>query len=181
MSKKDVSRSKFLSLALRHQPEVINVKLDENGWIDVEILLAAMQKHGRTLSREDLDRIVQENDKKRFAFSEDGKRIRASQGHSVEVDLALTPQVPPDKLYHGTVDDFIGSILHQGLRKGQRQHVHLSADIETANKVGQRRGKPIILEIAASEMQQGGYAFYLSANGVWLVDSVPPQFISRKN
>ena len=180
MSKKDVSQSKFLSLVLRHQPETIGVSLDTNGWIDIEVLLGAMAQHGRKLSREDLERLVRESDKQRFALSEDGKRIRANQGHSVEVDLALVPQPPPEILYHGTVDRFLDSILATGLRKGERHHVHLSANRETAEKVGQRRGKPMILEVRSGDMHRAGVPFYLSDNGVWLVDHVPPQFIAQK-
>ena len=180
MSKKDVSQSKFLSLVLRHQPEVIGVSLDSNGWIDVDVLLEAMTRHGKQLSREDLGRLVRESDKQRFALSEDGKRIRANQGHSVEVDLALTPQTPPEILYHGTVDRFLDSILATGLRKGERHHVHLSADVETAQKVGGRRGKPILLNILSGDMHRAGHLFFLSDNGVWLVDHVPTQFIVRR-
>ena len=180
MSKKDVSQSKFLSLVLRHQPETIGVSLDPNGWIDIEVLLGAMAQHGRKLSREDLERLVCESDKQRFALSEDGKRIRANQGHSVEVDLALVPQPPPEILYHGTVDRFLDSILATGLRKGERHHVHLSANRGTAEKVGQRRGKPVILEVRSGDMHRAGVPFYLSDNGVWLVDHVPPPFIAHK-
>lgn len=179
MSKPDVSKSKFLSLVLRHKPETIGITLDANGWIDVDALLTAMAAHGRPLSLPDLERIVRENDKTRFALSEDNKRIRANQGHSVEVDLALQPQAPPEKLFHGTVEKFLPSILRDGLQKGQRHHVHLSPDVETAIKVGERRGKPIILEISSGEMHRNGHAFFVSGNGVWLVDQVPPPFIQR--
>ena len=180
MSKKDVSNSKFLSLVLRHQPETIGVSLDPNGWIDVEVLLLALAQHGRQLSREDLERLVRESDKQRFALSEDGNRIRANQGHSVEVDLALAPQTPPEILYHGTVDRFLDSILSTGLRKGDRHHVHLSANLETAEKVGQRRGKPVILQIRSGDMHRAGFSFFLSDNGVWLVDHVPAEWIIQK-
>jgi putative RNA 2'-phosphotransferase len=172
-----IRQSKFLSLVLRHQPEKIGIVLDENGWVAVDILLVAMARHGQSLQRADLERIVQENDKKRFAFSDDGLRIRANQGHSVDVDLALSPQVPPEKLFHGTVGKFLDSIFATGLMKGDRHHVHLSPDLETATKVGQRRGKPVILEVAAGDMHREGHAFFLSNNGVWLVDGVPPRFL----
>jgi len=181
MNKSDVSKSKFLSLVLRHRPDTIGVTLDANGWIDVDVLLAALAAHGKRVERAELDRIVSENDKQRFAFSEDGVRVRANQGHSVEVDLALQPQMPPETLFHGTVEKFMMAIFREGLRKGRRHHVHLSGDRGTAAKVGERRGKPIILTVAAGEMHQAGHAFFLSGNGVWLVDEVPPAFIKREN
>jgi putative RNA 2'-phosphotransferase len=178
MSKKDISQSKFLSLVLRHKPETIGVTLDPQGWIEVETLLEAMARHGHALTRPDLERLVSESDKQRFALSEDGKRIRTNQGHSVEVDLALTAQAPPELLYHGTVDRFLDSIRATGLDKRQRHHVHLSADVRTASKVGERRGKPVILEIDSGQMHKEGHRFFLSENGVWLVDHVPAQFIT---
>lgn len=181
MSKSDTSNSKFLSLVLRHAPEKIGVELDENGWIDVEILLEAMGRNGKTLTRSDLERIVAENDKKRFAFNENGLRIRANQGHSVEVDLALQPRIPPELLFHGTPESFVVSILSTGLNKRQRHHVHLSADRLTATKVGERRGLPVILEVQAGAMHRAGHVFYQSANGVWLVDAVPAVYISAPN
>ena len=180
MSNNDIRHSKFLSLVLRHQPEKIGVSLDPNGWIEVDTLLEAMARHGKRLSRESLERLIRESEKQRFALSEDGLRIRANQGHSVEVDLALAPQTPPEILYHGTVDRFMDSILANGLLKGNRHHVHLSADVETAQKVGQRRGKPVILEVLAGEMHRAGRLFYLSENGVWLTEEVPVQYIVRQ-
>lgn len=178
MRKKDISRSKFLSLVLRHQPETIGVTLDPQGWIDVDVLLEAMARHDHRMDFTELERLVRESDKQRFALSEDSKRIRANQGHSVEVDLALTPQIPPEILYHGTVDRFLDSIQATGLEKGNRHHVHLSADVETSMKVGQRRGKPILLKINSGDMHRSGHTFFLSDNGVWLVDHVPTKFIS---
>jgi putative RNA 2'-phosphotransferase len=169
--------SKFLSLVLRHKPEEIGLVLDANGWADVDELIRLVNQHGRSLTRALLERVVAENDKKRFAFSEDGKRIRASQGHSVEIDLALTPREPPEFLFHGTATRFLDSIRATGLHSANRQHVHLSPDVETAKKVGQRHGKPAILTIRAGAMQSAGHAFYLSANGVWLTDNVPVEFI----
>jgi putative RNA 2'-phosphotransferase len=179
MSKPDVGKSKFLSLVLRHQPERIGVQLDENGWIEVDTLLSAMAAHGKEVSREELDRLVLENDKQRFAFSEDGSRIRANQGHSVEVDLALQAQEPPESLFHGTVEKFLPAIFQEGLQKRERHHVHLSPSLETAIKVGRRRGKPIVLEIASGPMHRDGHAFFVSGNGVWLVDQVPPQYLTQ--
>ncbi len=178
MNSIDTTRtSKFLSLVLRHKPETIGVTLDQQGWVDVDELLEKMNAKGHPISRAQLEQIVAENDKKRFAFSEDGRRIRANQGHSVAVDLSLRPLEPPLVLYHGTVRRNRSSIEENGLLKQQRQHVHLSADRETAQLVGQRYGKPVILEITAQQMQKDGYAFFRSENGVWLTDQVPPAYI----
>ncbi|HVT79478.1 MAG TPA: RNA 2'-phosphotransferase [Phycisphaerae bacterium] len=169
--------SKFLSLVLRHKPEEIGITLDEHGWVDVTDLRIAMDRHGRTVSREELEHVVATNDKKRFAFSDDGTRIRASQGHSVEVDLKLEPVVPPEMLFHGTATRFVEAIRREGLKKMSRQHVHLSADEATASKVGVRHGKLVILRVKAGEMHRAGHAFYLSANGVWLVEAVGVEWI----
>ena len=169
--------SKFLSLVLRHDPGKIGISLDENGWTDSTVLLAAMNRRFPGIIHTTLAEVVRNSDKQRFALSEDGKRIRANQGHSVEVDLALLPLSPPEFLYHGTVDKFLHSIRTNGLIKGNRHHVHLSAETHTATKVGERRGKPIILTIRAAEMAAAGHAFFRSENGVWLSDSVPPQFM----
>lgn len=173
-----VKLSKFLSLVLRHKPEEIGLALDENGWTEVDDLIRLATARGSRLTRSLLEQVVAENDKKRFAFSEDGQRIRANQGHSIEVDLALVPSEPPELLYHGTASRFIESIRGQGLHSGNRQHVHLSLDIPTATKVGQRHGKPVVLVIRAKEMLAAGHRFYLSANGVWLTECVPVEFIS---
>jgi len=169
--------SKFLSLVLRHRPEKIGLTLDENGWADVDRLITLCNKSGRRLTRPLLERVVAENDKKRFAFSEDGKRIRASQGHSIEVDLALPPSQPPDLLYHGTASRFVEPIRVQGLRPGTRRHVHLSLDVATATKVGQRHGKPVILVVRSREMAAAGHEFFLSDNDVWLTEQVPVRYI----
>jgi putative RNA 2'-phosphotransferase len=169
--------SKFLSLILRHEPHRIGVVLDAAGWVDIDKLLDALHAHDVELSREELLEIVAASDKQRFAVSSDGTRIRANQGHSVQVELGLPPEPPPELLYHGTVDEFLPGIRAQGLHKRQRHHVHLSADIETAKKVGGRRGKPVVLGIKAGEMARAGHTFFRSANGVWLVDHVPPPFI----
>lgn len=169
--------SKFLSLVLRHEPEKIGITLDENGWTDCQDLIEAANRHGKHFDHATLLKVVRANDKQRFAFSEDGRRIRANQGHSVEVDLALEAQVPPELLYHGTVAKFLDAIRETGLQKGERHHVHLSSNLVTATKVGERRGQPIILSIRAAEMSAAGHSFYQSANGVWLADAVPPEFI----
>ena len=170
--------SKFLSLVLRHQPDEIGITLDPAGWTPVDELLAAMSRHGKSVSRADLEFVVANNDKKRFAFSDDGLSIRASQGHSVEVELGYVPADPPETLLHGTVEKFLDSIRVSGLVKGSRHHVHLSATRETAVAVGGRRGKPVVLTIRAGAMQAAGHAFFLSANGVWLTENVPVEFIN---
>lgn len=171
------SISKFLSLVLRHEPGKIGLELDANGWTDCEHLIEAAGRHGKHFDRATLEEIVRTNDKQRFAFSEDGHRIRANQGHSVTVDLALVPRTPPELLHHGTVAKFLEPIRREGLSKGERHHVHLSADLPTATKVGERRGKPVILTVRAAAMVTAGHLFFLSANGVWLTDTVPPEFI----
>lgn len=171
---------KYLSLVLRHRPRAADVTLDAEGWASIEELIAGAERRGFAFTRAELDEVVETNEKQRFAVSPDGTRIRANQGHSVEVDLGLAPETPPPVLYHGTVERSVASILAEGIKKGRRRHVHLSADVETAGRVGERRGSPVILEIAAQEMQAAGFAFYRSANGVWLTDAVPPQYISRR-
>lgn len=170
--------SKFLAMVLRHKPEIIGITLDEAGWVDVEVLVAALARHGKAVSHKDLAHVVASNDKKRFAFSEDGRRIRASQGHSVQVNLGLAPAVPPEVLYHGTADRSVPAIRLEGLVKRQRQHVHLSTTRETAIAVGVRHGRPVVLEVRAGEMHRSGMTFFLSDNGVWLTDAVPPAFIA---
>jgi putative RNA 2'-phosphotransferase len=177
MKEQLVATSKFLSLVLRHRPETIGIELDAEGWVDVEDLLAACARHGRTISRDQLDDLVRTNDKQRFAFSADGSRIRANQGHSLPVDLGLVPVEPPELLYHGTVRHFLDSIRRDGLTKGKRHHVHLSPDIQTATRVGQRRGRPIVLVIEAGRMFRERHKFYRSENGVWLTDAVPAAYI----
>lgn len=169
--------SKFLSLILRHRPEEVGVELDEAGWVDVAVLLERCAAHGKAISREALHEIVATSPKQRFAVSTDGERIRANQGHSVGVELGYEPAEPPLELFHGTVEKFLAAIRNDGLLKMQRHHVHLSPDRETAANVGQRRGKPIILIVQAERMARSGHEFYLSTNGVWLTDHVPPEFI----
>jgi putative RNA 2'-phosphotransferase len=175
-----VRTSKFLSLTLRHRPEMLGLELGPGGWVDVETLLAAAAAHGRPISRAELDEVVETNDKQRFAFDPFGARIRASQGHSVDVDLELEPAEPPAVLYHGTSERVAGRIASEGLRKMQRHHVHLSADVETATRVGARHGTPVVFEVDTPAMHSAGTLFFRSANGVWLVDAVPPQFLRRR-
>ncbi|MDQ3279551.1 MAG: RNA 2'-phosphotransferase [Bacteroidota bacterium] len=169
--------SKFLSLILRHQPQVIGLQLDAQGWAAVKELLQKLKDKQHPLNRETLEHIVATNNKKRFAFSKDGTKIRASQGHSLAVDLGYTPVPPPSILYHGTATSNREAILREGLQKRKRQHVHLSTDKETARRVGQRHGQPIVFEVAAAAMYGNGYLFFCSENGVWLTDSVPPQYL----
>ncbi len=172
-----VKVSKYLSRHLRHQPERIGIKLSLGGWVAVNELLAACQKNKFHISRQDLEEVVANNDKKRFSFDPTGTLIRANQGHSVEVDLQLEPIVPPEILYHGTGAGAVESILQTGLCKMSRHHVHLSWDIGTAKKVGARHGKPVIFVVNALVMHENGYIFYRSDNGVWLVESVPPDYL----
>lgn len=169
--------SKFLSLVLRHEPAVAHIMLDSAGWVEIDCLLAGCATAGRALSRDDLDQIVTTNAKKRFEISADGKRIRASQGHSVDVALEYAPTPPPPILYHGTATRFLDSIRAHGLLKMERHHVHLSAETKTTMEVGGRHGKPVLLTILADEMHAAGHVFFRSTNGVWLVDHVPARFI----
>ena len=169
--------SKFLSFVLRHNPQAIGVTLDAEGWVPVDELLAAAARDGTSISREQLEEVVATNDKKRFAFSDDGRLIRANQGHSVEVDLNLEPVEPPELLYHGTVDRFLESIRAKGLIRGNRHHVHMSADRETAARVGQRRGRPVVLVVEAARMHRAGHQFFCSENGVWLTEAVPAEYL----
>jgi putative RNA 2'-phosphotransferase len=176
MSDDLTATSRFLSYVLRHNPAAIGVALDPGGWIPVATLLAAMTIHGRPTTRDQLNRLVAGTDKQRFQLQDD--RIRAAQGHSFSVDLQLDPQPPPTVLYHGTVQRFLPAILTDGLRPGARNHVHLSADEQTAATVGARRGDPIILRIDAAGMYHHGHLFYRAANGVWLTTHVPPRWIN---
>ena len=169
--------SKLLSYVLRHKPGEFSITLDESGWADVQTLLGKLSEGGESLTRQVLQHVVDTNSKKRFSFNDDGTKIRASQGHSVEVELGYTQQQPPEHLFHGTVAEFLPAIKAGGLQKMNRHHVHLSADKETAIKVAQRRGKPVILAILAAEMFAAGHQFYISDNGVWLTDSVAAAFI----
>jgi putative RNA 2'-phosphotransferase len=174
-----VSISKFLSLVLRHQPQKIGLSLDDAGWADVSELLQRLAMAGWPVSLDLLQQVVAGNDKQRFSFSEDGARIRANQGHSIEVELGLEEAEPPAVLYHGTASRFIDSVMRTGLDKRQRHHVHMTADIGTARSVGQRYGVPVILAIDAAKMRADGHRFYRSDNNVWLTDHVPVRYLSR--
>ncbi|WP_328725723.1 RNA 2'-phosphotransferase [Streptomyces sp. NBC_00259] len=167
--------SKYLSKHLRHQPERIGLALDPNGWVEIDELLRATAAHGFRITRDELDHVVAANDKRRFMI--DGARIRANQGHTVQVDLDLPVTEPPAYLYHGTVGRSLDVIRAEGLRPMARHHVHLSPDRETATHVGARRGKPVVLSVDAGAMHRAGHVFHVSANGVWLTDAVPPEFL----
>jgi len=177
----DVRLSKFLSLVLRHEPQKIGIRLDKGGWVEVKRLLAACKCHGVPLTRERLEHVVVSSDKQRFAFDRFRIRIRANQGHSVPVELGYERKVPPEFLFHGTTEKFLSSIRLEGLRKGKRHHVHLSSDEATARKVGERRGRPVVLTVRAGDMYRVGHQFFFSANGVWLVESVPPIFLNPES
>lgn len=173
------SVSKFLSFVLRHSPETIKLQLDENGWADVEelILKTNQGESQNKMTIELLNYVVENNDKKRFAFNDDKTKIRASQGHSVSVELDLAETKPLEFLYHGTVSKFLENIKKEGLQKMSRQHLHLSKDKETATIVASRRGIPHVLSIRSGEMYRDGFKFYLSENNVWLTDEVPVKYI----
>ena len=178
-SKRQLERtSKFLSFVLRHKPESIGLELDPNGWVPLDNLIEKAAPE-MPLDRDLILEVVRSSDKQRFALSRDGDRIRANQGHSVKVDLELKSKDPPPVLFHGTATRFLDSIMEQGLRPGQRHHVHLSSDRETAVAVGRRHGKPVVLRIAADDMRAQGFEFFLSENGVWLTEKVPPVFLSH--
>ena len=175
-----VKVSRYLSRHLRHQPERLGLELGPGGWVGVDELLAACAAHAFAVTRDELQEVVDRNDKRRFAFDETSTRIRASQGHSVEIDLELEPVAPPAVLFHGTAQARLDAIRAEGLRKMGRHHVHLSADAETATRVGARHGKPVVLEVAAARMAADGHVFLRSANGVWLTDAVPPAYLTPR-
>ncbi|PIT34519.1 RNA 2'-phosphotransferase [Snodgrassella alvi] len=177
-SEKIIKTSKFLSYILRHKPETIDITLDQQGWVNIEYLIKQANLHGEQLTRNIIEVVVKTSDKKRFTISEDGLKIRAAQGHSTDqVHISHNAQKPPEFLYHGTATRFMNSIKQQGLIAGSRHYVHLSADVNTAIKVGTRHGSPIVLQIHALIMYQAGYQFYLAGNGVWLVQTVPKQYL----
>jgi putative RNA 2'-phosphotransferase len=174
-----VKTSKFLSLILRHSPETIHLNIDKNGWVNINELINNANKYKNMRLNNDLIKIIVEtNNKQRFKISDDGKRIRANQGHSITVDLELESKIPPDILYHGTAIRFLDSIMKEGLKPMARQFVHLSPTEEIALIVGKRHGKPTVLYIDAKKMYEEGYKFYLSENKVWLVDKVPVKYIN---
>lgn len=180
MTEQDKKRiGKFQSLVLRHDPDKIGLELDEQGWANVKDLIDKCKKNRYHFSMEDLIEIVETNDKQRYSFNEKRNKIRANQGHSIDIDLALSPVEPPEFLYHGTATRFLSSIMEQGIIKGGRQHVHLSKDKDIAIRVGSRHGKAIVLTIMTSKMHKDGILFYQSDNGVWLTDYVDIKYISQ--
>ncbi|MEY8320998.1 RNA 2'-phosphotransferase [Lachnospiraceae bacterium 46-61] len=179
--KKDENLGRFMSMVLRHKPETIGITLDEYGYVDVKELINAMNKYKKYIDMVTLERIVAENDKKRYSFNENHTKIRANQGHSVAVNLELDKKVPPEILYHGTAKRFLESIQKSGLQKMSRQYVHLSKDIKTAIKVGKRHGNVVVLKVYAKKMFENGYNFYLSKNDVWLCDKVPYEYLEQCN
>ena len=171
--------SKYLSKHLRHQPERLGLSLPPGGWVGVDVLLEACARQRFPVTRKELDEVVVRNNKQRFAFDDAGTRIRANQGHSVAVDLQLEPTTPPDVLDHGTGHQAADEIARSGLFKMGRHHVHLSLDVDTARAVGSRHGRPVIFVVDAAAMSRAGHLFYVSANGVWLVDRVPSEYLRR--
>ncbi|HNY32810.1 MAG TPA: RNA 2'-phosphotransferase [Fibrobacteria bacterium] len=173
-----VSKSKFLSLVLRHAPETIGLVLDGHGWAQVADLLEKANQGKVALTIDELLEIVETNEKKRFELSPDDERIRAVQGHSIDVDLELSPTTPPATLYHGSAQQNLSGIRESGIQRGKRRYVHLSGDPETALKVGARHGKPVLLCLDTARLTQAGHLFCLSKNGVWLTDNVLPEFVT---
>jgi putative RNA 2'-phosphotransferase len=170
--------SKFIALILRHKPETIGITLDEHGWANVEELVAGIAKQ-QAFDRDMLEEIVRTDSKMRYSFNEDHTLIRANQGHSIPVDVELEEKTPPDILWHGTGEKYVSSINAQGLIPKSRLYVHLSADYDTAVKVGSRHGKPVVYTVATGDMQKAGYQFYQSVNGVWLTKRVPAEFLKK--
>ena len=181
MSDSLTGTSRFISLILRHKPEVIGITLDEHGWADVDDMIAGINQSGKyKIDRDMLDEIVRTDEKQRYSYNEDHTLIRANQGHSIPVDVELEKVEPPEFLYHGTGEKFTASIDKQGLIPKSRLYVHLSPDEETAVKVGRRHGKSVIYLVRAGNMKRDGYAFYRSVNGVWLTKEVPVKYLRKK-
>ena len=172
--------SKFISLILRHNPQVIGISLDEHGWADVKELIDGINRtEGHSLDMDTLDEIVRTDEKQRYSFNEDHTLIRANQGHSIPVDVELEEKIPPDILWHGTGQKYVSSIDVQGLIPKSRLYVHLSSDMETARKVGSRHGRPVIYQVECRKMTEDGYRFFLSANRVWLTKEVPVEYLKK--
>ena len=175
-SEKEIS--KFIALILRHKPEVIGIELDEHGWANVSELIDGISRT-MPIDMALLEKIVAEDEKQRYSFNEDMTLIRANQGHSIPVDVELEKVVPPEKLYHGTGEKYTESIEAAGLIPKSRLYVHLSGDMETAEKVGARHGKPVVYIVDSGKMSADGYEFFRSVNGVWLTKEVPVIYLNR--
>jgi putative RNA 2'-phosphotransferase len=176
------STSRFISLILRHKPQVIGITLDEHGWADVKELIDGVNRsEGHYLDQELLEEIVRTDEKQRYSFNEDHSLIRANQGHSIPVDVELEKRTTPDILWHGTGEKYVASIKERGLLPKTRLYVHLSSDMETAKKVGSRHGKPVVFRVDCRQMEQDGYEFFLSANNVWLTKEIPAAYLTMKN
>lgn len=169
----------YISLILRHKPQVIGITLDEHGWANVDELIEGVNKT-HALTKEILEQIVAEDNKQRYSFNEDKTLIRANQGHSIPVDVELPETEPPEILYHGTAEKFEADIDRMGLIPKSRLYVHLSSDVDTAINVGKRHGKPVIYEVSSGKMHRDGIVFYRSVNGVWLTKSVPVEYMKKK-
>ena len=178
MSLKDTS--KYMSLILRHKPEVIGISLDEHGWANVDELITGIAKTN-DFNMDILEEIVRTDEKQRYSFNEDKTLIRANQGHSIPVDVELDEVEPPETLWHGTSEKYVTSIDVQGLIPKSRLYVHLSKDSDTAVKVGSRHGKPVLYIVKAGEMYKDGYKFFLSKNGVWLTKEVPVKYLEKQS
>jgi putative RNA 2'-phosphotransferase len=177
MSDSHKHKSKFLSLVLRHEPERVGICLDEAGWVAVDELLEGCRRAGQPMSMDELREIVRTSDKQRFALSDDGARIRANQGHSVQVELGYAPAEPPEVLYHGTAERYLPLIRRDGLHRAARHHVHLSERPDTAAAVGQRHGRLVLLQVCSGDMHRAGLPFFKTPNNVWLTDTVPVQYL----
>ena len=169
----------YLSLILRHKPEVIGIQLDEHGWAKVDELIAGIRKT-QFMDQTLLEKLVAEDEKGRYAFNDDKTLIRANQGHSIPVDVGLKEVQPPEVLWHGTGEKYVASIDREGLISKSRLYVHLSADFQTALKVGSRHGKPVVYAVDARRMHEEGYVFFLSVNGVWLTQRVPMVYLKKR-
>jgi putative RNA 2'-phosphotransferase len=174
---RQVAVSKYLAYLLRHHPEAAGLTLDEHGWVDLDDLIAALATSETPVTGSEIESLLDAPGKPRFEI--DGRRLRAAQGHSVDVDLDLPATAPPDVLFHGTVERFLPAIMRDGLQRGRRRHVHLSPDSDTAQQVGARRGKPVVLTVDAAAAHRAGHTFYRASNGVWLTNHVPPEYLSR--
>lgn len=177
MTDRLVRTSKFLSYVLRHEPESLGLELDPGGWVDLNALIERARADGHSIDRARLEEVIAHGEKERFTLSEDGTKIRANYGHSIDVDLDLTPTSPPPRLYHGTAEHTVPAIREEGLRPQSRQYVHLSSTREEAARVGSRHGTPAVLTIDAQALHDADHTLYCSTDAVWLTNRVPPQFV----